>query len=159
MAGELTQALRGILRDAADPIAHQFRQYISHLATDIYRQVSNENVRVQWASEYEVQLVDHQGGAERIRVFKQLSGGEQMTAALAIRLAMMRLFSRVGVGFFDEPTSNLDGERRQSLALAIQSATEGFEQLFVISHDDTFDSVTENVIALQKDQGVGTIVN
>lgn len=159
MAGELTQALRGILRDAADPIAHQFRQYISHLATDIYRQVSNENVRVQWAGEYEVQLVDHQGGAERIRVFKQLSGGEQMTAALAIRLAMMRLFSRVGVGFFDEPTSNLDGERRQSLALAIQSATEGFEQLFVISHDDTFDSVTENVIALQKDQGVGTIVN
>lgn len=159
MAGELTRLLRGMLRDAADPIAHQFRQYISHLATDIYRQVSNENVKVQWAGEYEVQLVDHQGGTERERVFKQLSGGEQMTAALAIRLAMMRLFSRVGVGFFDEPTSNLDGERRQSLALAIQNATEGFEQLFVISHDDTFDSVTENVIALQKDQGAGTRVN
>ena len=116
-------------------------------------------MKVQWAGEYEVQLVDHQGGTERERVFKQLSGGEQMTAALAIRLAMMRLFSRVGVGFFDEPTSNLDGERRQSLALAIQNATEGFEQLFVISHDDTFDSVTENVIALQKDQGAGTRVN
>lgn len=156
LASWLTGLLRQVLRSAADPIAQQYRNSLSLAATEIYRNVANENVRLEWASEYELQLVDHEDGRERVRVFRQLSGGEQMTAALAVRLSLMQLLSPINLGFFDEPTTNLDQERRESLALAIQQATTGFEQLFLISHDDSFDSVTENVIALRKGVGQGT---
>lgn len=155
---EFTRLFRQVLKEAADPIAQQYRNSLSLAATNIYRQVANENVSVEWGSQYELQLVDYDQGKERVRVFRQLSGGEQMTAALAIRLALMQLLSPINIGFFDEPTTNLDRERRQSLALAIQNATADFDQLFLISHDDSFDTVTENVISLRKDQGEGTQV-
>ncbi|HYP49740.1 MAG TPA: hypothetical protein VEQ34_02275, partial [Pyrinomonadaceae bacterium] len=45
------------------------------------------------------------------------------------------------VAFFDEPTTNLDRERRERLAQQI-GQIRNFDQLFVISHDDTFE---ENV--------------
>ncbi|NMA61988.1 MAG: hypothetical protein GX956_08900, partial [Firmicutes bacterium] len=53
---------------------------------------------------------------------------------------------------------NLDQERRESLALAIQIATGDFDQLFLISHDDSFDAVTENVISLRKEADTGSHV-
>jgi exonuclease SbcC len=49
--------------------------------------------------------------------------------------------SDVRVAFFDEPTTNLDRERRERLAQQI-GQIRNFDQLFVISHDDTFE---ENV--------------
>jgi exonuclease SbcC len=58
------------------------------------------------------------------------------------------------VAFFDEPTSNLDSTRRDNLAqqiLAIRDA--GFSQLFVISHDDTFEQVTNHVVRVRKEHG------
>ena len=41
--------------------------------------------------------------------------------------------------------------RRESLAEAI-GRIKTFQQLFVISHDDTFEQVTENVIVLERDK-------
>lgn len=155
-AREYSKLFRQVLRDAADPIAQQYRDFVSVLATQIYRQVSSDNVRLEWGSQYELQLVDYDQDRERTRVFKQLSGGEQMTAALAVRLALMQLLSPLKIGFFDEPTTNLDRERRTSLALAIQTATADFDQLFLISHDDSFDAVTDNVIALRKELNLGS---
>ncbi len=152
---DLAVLIRQVLKNAADPIAQIYRQHLSEQANVIFRQITNENVRLDWAEEYEVQLHDNHRGKERTRVFKQLSGGEQMAAALAIRLALMRVLSDVQVGFFDEPTTNLDEHRRQSLAQAIQNCTQDFEQLFVISHDDAFDALTDNTIVVHKDRGDG----
>lgn len=148
-ARKLLQLIRQVLQAAADPIAQRYRSHISTLASQIYRSIASDNVMLEWADQYEVVLKDNLAGFERERVFKQLSGGEQMTAALAIRLALMQTFSDVGVGFFDEPTANLDVERRESLGFAIQKSVEQFNQLFVISHDDTFDAVTEHTILVK----------
>ena len=73
----------------------------------------------------------------REREFAQLSGGEQMSAALAVRLALLQEMSDIAVAFFDEPTTNLDDARRGALARQIVDI-HGFEQLFIISHDDSF---------------------
>lgn len=145
----LLQLIRQVLQAAADPIAQRYRTHISTLASGIYRSISGENVYLEWADQYEVIMKDNAAGFGRERVFKQLSGGEQMTAALAIRLALMQTFSDVGVGFFDEPTANLDVERRESLGFAIQKSVQQFNQLFVISHDDAFDAVTEHTILVK----------
>ncbi len=87
----------------------------------------------------------------------QLSGGEQMSAALALRLALLREMSNIDIAFFDEPTTNLDETRRDSLARQILDVR-GFRQLFVISHDDTFEQVTQNLIRVNRLDGISSVV-
>jgi DNA repair protein SbcC/Rad50 len=101
---------------------------------------------LEWTKDYEILV---QEGAHTRR-FVNLSGGEQMCAALAVRLALLRVMADIDVAFFDEPTTNMDRPRRESLAEAIANI-KSFRQLFVISHDDTFEKVTENVIVVARE--------
>jgi exonuclease SbcC len=56
----------------------------------------------------------------------------------------------VRLAFFDEPTTNMDAARRERLAEQISRITEKqtFDQLFVISHDDTFEGYADNVVSI-----------
>lgn len=155
----LLNIVRSVLNSAGPPIARIYLENLSREANDLYRQVSRENVILEWREGYDVALMDNFDGRKRERVFRQFSGGEQMTAALAIRLALLKQQSRVNVGFFDEPTANLDSERRMNLAETIPLVTGGFSQIFIISHDDTFDAMTDNVIHLQKDNNDGSHIS
>lgn len=152
----LMNFIRNVYNTSAEEIANVFLQFISHDATNIYRQLSGENVQLIWEKDYQVKLKDKY----RTRLFRQLSGGEQMSAAFAIRLALLRKFSSVRIGFFDEPTTHLDEQRRMNIAQAIAQIREKddnyFEQIFVISHDDTFTTLTENMIRLDKDDSRGS---
>jgi exonuclease SbcC len=94
-----------------------------------------------------------QEGANQRR-FVNLSGGEQMCAALAVRLALLKVLADLDIAFFDEPTTNMDRSRRQGLAEAL-GRLKSFAQLFVISHDDTFETITENVIAVEREASSG----
>jgi exonuclease SbcC len=67
-----------------------------------------------------------------------------------VRLALLKVLADIDIAFFDELTTNMDRPRRESLAEAI-SRIRSFNQLFVISHDDTFEKVTENVIVVERD--------
>lgn len=90
------------------------------------------------------------------REFSQLSGGEKMAAAIAVRLALVKKMTNIRVAFFDEPTTHLDDERRENLARQIADV-KGFNQLFVISHDDTFEKETHNVIRVSKENGISFV--
>jgi exonuclease SbcC len=70
-----------------------------------------------------------------------------MAAALSIRLALLKQLSDIRIAFFDEPTTNLDAERRENFALEI-SRIKHFDQLFVISNDETFDSYVDHVVSV-----------
>ncbi len=154
---ELLSFLRNrVLNMAGDKIASKYRESIALEASRLYREISGEPVILRWDDSFEITLVDRTGRGERERNFKQLSGGEQMSAALAIRLALLSFLSDARLGIFDEPTVNLDEDRRLNLARAIPSAVRNFSQLFIISHDDSFDSITENVIRLEKDERAGS---
>ncbi len=72
-----------------------------------------------------------------------------MCAALAVRLALLRILVATDVAFFDEPTTNMDQERRQQLAESLANL-KSFRQLFVISHDETFAALTEHTIHLER---------
>lgn len=149
---DLMNFIRNVYNTSAEEIAQVFLQFISHEATQLYRQLSGENVQLIWEKDYQVKLKDK----HRVRIFKQLSGGEQMSAAFAVRLALLRKFSTVRLGFFDEPTTHLDEYRRMNIAQAIagirEKSDDYFEQIFVISHDDTFTTLTENLIRLEKNE-------
>ena len=80
-----------------------------------------------------------------------------MSAALAIRLALLREMSNIDIAFFDEPTTNLDEPRRDALVRQILDV-KGFRQLFVISHDDTFEQATQNLIRVERVNGASKIL-
>jgi DNA repair protein SbcC/Rad50 len=142
--------VRSTLREAGPYITRARVQSISREANLIFGEIlNNYALRLAWHEDYEI-AIESQG---RQRTFRQLSGGEQMSAALAVRLALLKQMTGIDVAFFDEPTSNMDGERRDNLADQMMNIR-GFSQLFVISHDDTFERSTQNIIRITKDNGV-----
>lgn len=72
------------------------------------------------------------------------SAGQKVLASLIIRLALAQNFSEnCGIIALDEPTTNLDKENIESLALALANIAENQAerrefQLVVITHDETF---------------------
>ncbi|MDX9871310.1 MAG: SMC family ATPase [Clostridia bacterium] len=158
-AQELLRLVRLTLNQSGEEIAVLYRQHLGREADYLYRQIARENVSLWWGDDYELKVLESQDQKEGGRTFAQLSGGEKMTAALAVRLALLKQMAGLGIGFFDEPTANLDGNRRENLARIIPQVTKQFRQLFVISHDDTFDSITENIIHLQKDASGTKVVS
>lgn len=137
---------RKVYKEAGPRITERYVQSISYEADRLFRELLNRpNVALTWTRDYEILV---QEGANQRR-FINLSGGEQMCAALAVRLALLKVLADVDIAFFDEPTTNMDRPRRESLAEAI-NRIKSFRQLFVISHDDTFEKVTENVIVVER---------
>ncbi len=138
---------RKAFKEAGPRITERYVQTIAHEADKLFRELLNRpNVALDWTRDYEIRVRE---GANDRR-FVNLSGGEQMCAALAVRLALLKVLADLNVAFFDEPTTNMDRPRRIKLAEAI-SNIKTFRQLFVISHDDTFEQVTENVIVVTRE--------
>lgn len=138
---------RKAYNEAGPRITEQYVRSISVQADRLFRELLNRpDVALEWSRDYDILVQDgpHQ------RRFVNLSGGEQMCAALAVRLALLKVLADIDIAFFDEPTTNMDKPRRQGLAEAI-SRIKSFKQLFVISHDDTFESITENVILVERE--------
>jgi DNA repair protein SbcC/Rad50 len=141
----LSDFIRDVLKKAAPYITEAHLQSISIEANQLYREITgNPMVSVRWESGYEVVL--EEDGHERS--FANLSGGEQMAAALSVRLALLKELSEMRVAFFDEPTTNMDEERRRNLAQQI-GRIKDFDQLFVISHDDAFEGFTDRVVTVR----------
>ena len=96
-----------------------------------------------------------------------LSGGEKVSAAIAVRLGMAKLLgaSNLGIMILDEPTANLDAERKKSLVdiltelVTIQNE-ESQMQFLIITHDSEIfeNTAVENVYEF-KDGPDGAIVN
>jgi exonuclease SbcC len=138
---------RKAYKEAGPRITERYVQSIAREADKLFRELMNRpNVALDWTRDYEIMI---QEGAHSRR-FINLSGGEQMCAALAVRLALLKVLADIDIAFFDEPTTNMDKPRRESLAEAIANI-KTFRQLFVISHDDTFEKVTENVILVERE--------
>ena len=139
--------LRSYFKIAIPKITEALLRTINIEATNHYRHIMDDpNVLIIWDKEFNVKVKT----AENEKEFFQLSGGEQMSVALAVRLAILKILSNVEFAFFDEPTTNLDPEKRENLSKIIQRI-KGFQQLFVISHDDTFEENVDNVIKFEKD--------
>ncbi len=121
---------------------------IEILATDNFRKITGRGERIVWSNEdkdkYMVYLVSDTSELK----FEQLSGGEQVAVAISIRSAMSNLFTDSKFSIFDEPTNNLDKEKKQSLADSIGEILKNLEQSIIVTHDDTFQEMAEKVIYL-----------
>ena len=98
---------------------------------------------------------------------ESLSGGEQVSVALALRLGMSHLLGASNLNFMilDEPTAHLDNERRKSLVNVLSQLTNLKEddssmQFIIITHDAEIfdDSSVENIYKFESALD-GTIVS
>jgi len=143
------------LRDAGPEVTKALLVNVSAAANEIFCEIiGNYAQTLEWDENYGVWS---DAGGHR-RAFNQLSGGEQICAALAVRLALLRELLRIDVAFLDEPTQNLDIVRRENLAEQIQRIT-GFSQLLVISHDDTFERLLQSVVHVEKVNGASRVAS
>ena len=142
----MLEQFRKLIRDAAPHVLKALLNDISSEANRIFGEIMGDrSAQLTWENDYEIVL--RRQGVNR--TFAQLSGGEQMSAALAVRLALLKKLSTLNVAFFDEPTQNMDELRRTNLAEQIRRVR-GFDQLFVISHDDTFEQSLDSLVRLGK---------
>ncbi|TXT66891.1 MAG: hypothetical protein BAJALOKI1v1_250018 [Promethearchaeota archaeon] len=147
--------IRNWLRAFKPKMRIELIKKVNMQATQIYRSIrGDQNTSLIWDKDYEIEVVK----AKSRKRFIRLSGGEKMAAALAIRLAILKTLTSAQFAIFDEPTTNLDEVSRINLSKYINNI-EGFTQLFVISHDDSFKRHSDYVIKLTKDSNEETIVN
>lgn len=152
---EFLKQARTIYNNLPQKLSERYREYISHASTLIYQKIASENVTLEITEDYEVRLKEN---ANSYKTMDQLSGGEQMSCALAIRLSMLKHLSGLDIYFLDEPTINLDIKRREKIADIVLDVASSLSQLFVISHDDTFDNITDAIIKLRKENNVSRIM-
>ena len=151
---KLVKFLRGqVFNKMSAQLSERFREEISLRADRIYRTISETDEELYWGDNYQIVLRDMQDGAIRERSDDQLSGGQTMSAVVALRLALLQTIG-ARIAFFDEPTSNLDAARRENLAHAFRAIDVGreevtehwYDQLFLISHDVAFTEITDQMI-------------
>ncbi len=154
---ELVKFLRSrIFNNVSARLSERFREEISLRADIIYRSIAETDEELLWGDKYQIVLKDMEDGSIRERTDDQLSGGQIMSAVVALRLALLQTIG-ARVAFFDEPTSNLDAARRANLAHAFRAIDVGreevtehwYDQLFLISHDVTFTEITDQIISIE----------
>lgn len=145
---ELTKAFRERIKSMGKEVSKNMLKEIEILATENFRKITGRGEKVIWSNEdkdkYSVYLSGDRGELR----FEQLSGGEQVAVAISIRGAMSELFTESRFSIFDEPTNNLDSERRKSLADSIGEILKNLEQSIIVTHDDTFREMAQKVIEL-----------
>jgi|GEM_PF-787574 len=146
--------IRDTIKNSSEYIANEFIGEISQEASNIYCEIMDDyTCGLKWQNDYDIEIES----AGEIKSFRQLSGGERMSAALAVRLALLKALSSCDFIFLDEPTQNMDEVRREKLSQEIMKIR-GFKQVFVISHDDTFNEKYTNVVRIEKTDGESRVV-
>ena len=145
----IIDTLRQSLRQVIQPIMRKnnilrvseaFQKFYQELSSDIIDSAS----------------IDEDGNIDITRngepsPINSLSGGETTCAALALRLAISSSLTKNQLLLLDEPTIHLDESYRAKLRDFLKDHR--FEQLIVVTHDNTFDSLPAKIFRVQKRLG------
>ena len=143
---------------ALDIISEKASEYLEKLNTKIQRISLSQKTR-------DVNITCY--ARSTMLELESLSGGEQVSIALSLRLGMAHLLGASNLNFMilDEPTTHLDSERRKALVgvlsqLASIRGEEASMQFIIISHDAEIfeDSSVENIYNFEAAIN-GTLVN
>lgn len=147
---ELSDKFRTNLQEMSREIAKRRLQQIELSATENYKILSGKAERIEWTTEgktYAVRLISPDG---KVRTFEMLSGGEQVSVALSLRSALASLLTRSNFAIFDEPTINLDSERKMALSENLHKMLETMEQSIIVTHDGNFEEMAATKIIMDE---------
>jgi exonuclease SbcC len=141
--------LRQSLRDVVQPVMRNKSVIrVSEAFQSFYQELSHDSI--------DYAALDKEGNIDITRngepsPVNSLSGGETTCAALALRLAICSSLTRNQLLLLDEPTIHLDELYRAKLRDFLSNHS--FEQLVVVTHDNTFDSLPAKIFRVEKSQG------
>ena len=124
-------------------------RYTNELFRELYRDENYEDIKI--SPEYDIKMV-RDTGAEMDPSLA--SGGERAILNLALRAAVYRLVSekdsRIGQlppFILDEPTQGMDSEHVRQLGRLVEQIEDwDVSQLFIVSHENEIEEMTEHVI-------------
>ncbi len=140
------EVLRRSLRDVVQPVMRRNNVLrVSEAFQGFYQDLSNDNI--------DYAALDEEGNINVVKngepsPVNSLSGGETTCAALALRLAICSSLTKNQLLLLDEPTLHLDELHRAKLREFLGSHS--FQQLIVVTHDNTFDSLPAQIFRVEK---------
>ena len=142
---------------ALSTISSKASEYLEMLNTKIHRISLTEKIR-------DISITCY--SKNNIVDIESLSGGEQVSVALSLRLGMAHLLGSSNLNFIilDEPTTHLDSSRRRSLVGVLSQLTDMSKtnptQFIIITHDAEIfeDSAVEKIYRFESGED-GTRVN
>ncbi len=95
--------------------------------------------------------------------FNNLSGGEKTSAALAYRLALNKVINEVvqeiktkDLLILDEPTDGFSSEQLDKVRDVLEKLN--LKQIILVSHETKIESFVENIVRINKNDGVSQVV-
>ncbi|MFQ5815932.1 MAG: hypothetical protein ACE5G7_05490, partial [Candidatus Hydrothermarchaeaceae archaeon] len=111
---------------------------------------------VSLTDDYSMVVYDSQGE----RSADMLSGGERISAALALRFGiaseLLESASAMELMILDEPTIHLDEHRRLELVEIVKRLS-SIPQTIVVTHDREFEAAADRLISVRKEGGVSNV--
>jgi len=134
------------------------RPILEKMTRDFFERFNLEFSDVQIDDDYDISVI----GPAGVQTIDQISGGERVALAIALRLAIARLLSgKVETIIMDEPTTHLDEERRKELVNILNSFfREGgriIPQMIVITHHHEIEDVADVIYNVNKKEGYSTV--
>jgi len=149
------EIIRNGLRDILQPAVRKNSVIaVSEEFQNFYQALSNDNI--------DYAAIDEDGNIEVIRngepsPINTLSGGETTCAALALRLSICSSLTKNQLLLLDEPTIHLDEIYRAKLRDFLRNYI--FEQLIVVTHDSTFESLPAQIFNIEKKKGDSSVTS
>ena len=143
---------------ALNVISTKASEYLTLLKTKIQRIQLSEKTR-------DITITCH--SKKEVLDLASLSGGEQVSVALALRLGMAKLLgsSNLNLMILDEPTTHLDAERKKSLVEVLSqlsniSNSEMPMQFIIITHDAEIfeDSTVEKIYKFESTEEESKVI-
>ena len=99
-------------------------------------------------------------GPEGESSMSMVSGGEKIAIALALRLGITKSMAKGDLEtiLLDEPTIHLDDARRQELINLLKQMSL-LPQMIIVTHENQLESAADNLIKVEKENGISKIVN
>ncbi|WP_026338930.1 AAA family ATPase [Fusobacterium russii] len=151
-----TKIIRANIKGMGLKISKYMLESIAVTASISFNKITGRADRILWTNEsyfentkekenkYAVYLVTK----DRKIAFEHLSGGEQVAVAISLRETMTKYFSNSRFIILDEPTNNLDKERKKLLAEYMGEILNNLDQSIIVTHDNSFREMAETTIEL-----------
>ena len=127
------------------------RPLLERSARDFFERFNLAYSDMQLDDDYNISVI----GPSGIQEIDQISGGERVALAIALRLAIAQVLSgRIETIIMDEPTTHLDEIRRKELVNILNSFfREGdriIPQMIIISHHREIEDVADVIYSVKK---------
>jgi exonuclease SbcC len=147
--------IREFTKEIVPLLRRQHVRAISEFSSEIFSflMLNEEYEGIEITDDYELK-VQQSGKKYDLTI---LSGGEQVIACLAIRLAIAKLLANQDIMLLDEPTVMLDAYRRKEL-VEVFDRTKPVKQTIIVTHDTEFERVADTTFTIIKRAGKAQVI-